>query len=384
MVSTASRAFADGLSAIGADPTAAPAKFEEAATAYSRLAALDPDTPWDYLSTYSRAMVALAHGRVQTTLLNPMAARTKYQQALSVLEKLASTDPAPGPWAAVLPSEIAMARAQYHSANYRYAASRQDWSRAAVEIERVCELRKAQLEKLPDDAPPFLRDGVSTQLDRERISAALAHAEDHRQRREWDEAKRAAGHARELIEQAAYAVLETSLPGAEVMQEALLNWAVQMDVVADQLDRERALHEELRMEKEELARLQRELLEKLGATAGVDVQDGELPRNEITVNLMNSVSQNTEIVVKLEERARSVIEELENATATSDLPEAVQTQILEKTADALGSTDHGPTFLDRVKKLSGEIGAILANASAGAGDVARIAHELLGLASLAM
>lgn len=174
----------------------------------------------------------------------------------------------------------------------------------------------------------------------------------------WDSATEHAKEAQRHYEEGSKECLVSLLPIGRILQEQMLNssfsWGVQF---GKRLDRERQARERLETVRSELQEFYRAVRDAL-RPAGLTIEN--------RADAVNSVSQQVEMVARIENHARELLREIPGALLEAGLSEEERASFVKEANALAAESESGPNFLRKV----GDFAARLQTAVVRTGEVA--------------
>jgi tetratricopeptide (TPR) repeat protein len=348
------------LSKVTRNPGEAVLHFAKARDGFRGLHDQTKEGQYGFLAEYAAILEPECQGLECLARGNDAGAKALLQRAKGQMQNLienttaASLDIQPeqfDPLKAILVVELATVEMEFLYADARDQFSRGNFATAAKQYSKLCDIHGARVDPKLKDFPQVLRSLVEMEYYLYSGFRYVALGESAREQKRWDEALESYDRAREEWMSGAAAALKSGIPEATAVQEALVNQSAGVESYRRSTGRERDLCGRIEDLESTLKGLQTAL-----APAGVTVQNFQ----EVRTN----VEQNVQIVQAVERNAREALQGIVDKVDDTGLDEGQKTQIRDKTRELLQSAERGPSFLERVKKVTADIAAIVGNAAA--------------------
>jgi len=288
-------------------------------------------------------------------------ARAAFDRAVNYMEMLAETAPESAAFGLHLAKGNAakMLNAQLVDA-HDFMGAVDAASHSAQELRAAAAAADESLSVLQ---PIVLAQAVEQEANVEQASAEVAL-----ERQDWAVAQEHMQRAQHKYQEASRICLRSTNPAAQMLQETFLNTGFQwQSQFRRRLQRESELtarYEKLQRELDELYAAVRRALEPTGITV------------ENRTEMVNSMQQQVEISTRVETNIRGVLQSVPDALSGSGLPEEQVRALSAEALEIAGSSETGPSFLDRVKRFGVALGRAATVVGEAAGPVLAIIKAL--------
>ena len=293
-------------------------------------------------------------------------AKIRMERVLEVIEEYAESNSKDAEvyenFGAIFGIDYRQCEILYYFSDYKDEFSKGNYTNAFDQAKKLCDIFdqkiRPSLEALPKPA------ACANLADYHNYCAHKYWAEGEilREKEKWDESMDCYKKAKDEWENSGDMYLRSGLPQGPAMQEQLMNYASEiMGVSVRQCRRERELKTRIKDLEEEIDKWKQSLTDAV-KPAGIKISN--------RVEAVTTVQQNIQLIQALENNVRGKIGELVTQLDKSDIGEDQKNEIKKKANEVLRSEEHGHTFLERVRKFTGDVSEIVKNIGAIAKPIA--------------
>ncbi len=264
-------------------------------------------------------------------------------------------------------------KSYYYISDAKHNSQKRDFRRAYEQWTRACELSGTTIENLkahPQDISVSTKWTLTGEHQTNLGWKSLAEAQMYRDRGDWDNALLILNRARDEWDEAGLSYLKTRSLLAEGLQEEVVRLTPLIDSVVYDIERERKLVEKITTLEAQLSNL---IQNTSSGSVNIDVS------SKAIADSVSITQQNTEIVTKLENKIKVIVDEVLPQLDKLTLPADRKAEISREARDLVDSTDHGKAYMDKARRFVGQLGKVATEVGTAAAPLVPIIAQLSAL-----